>query len=105
MYARDDYKRCVCHYWGEGEKSCPQASAAEVAAANNALANDANNAGNVVVDNNNNNDANQVKVDSGLLAKLMASIGTLETKRDDVDKSVNSFKALVGQVEGVVKME
>lgn len=24
MYARDDYKRCVCEYWGKGEESCPQ---------------------------------------------------------------------------------
>merc|ERR1712003_96019 len=23
--ARDDYKRCVCYYWGEGEEDCPTA--------------------------------------------------------------------------------
>jgi len=26
MYARDDYKRCVCDTWGEGETDCPQVS-------------------------------------------------------------------------------
>jgi len=25
MYARDDYKRCVCDTWGNGEADCPQA--------------------------------------------------------------------------------
>lgn len=23
MYARDDYKRCVCESWGNGEEDCP----------------------------------------------------------------------------------
>lgn len=32
MYARDDYKRCVCETWGEGEADCPQASASTVLA-------------------------------------------------------------------------
>ena len=25
IYARDDYKRCVCDLYGEGEKDCPEA--------------------------------------------------------------------------------
>jgi len=25
MYARDDYKRCICETWGRGEDDCPQA--------------------------------------------------------------------------------
>lgn len=24
MYARDDYKRCICDSWGLGEDDCPQ---------------------------------------------------------------------------------
>jgi len=27
LYARDDYKRCVCETHGDGEESCPQATA------------------------------------------------------------------------------
>merc|ERR1712110_1182331 len=29
IYARDDYKRCVCDFFGEGEASCPQADQAD----------------------------------------------------------------------------
>ena len=27
VYARDDYKRCVCDNFGDGEKDCPQSTA------------------------------------------------------------------------------
>lgn len=25
VYTKDDYKRCICDYFGDGEASCPQA--------------------------------------------------------------------------------
>ncbi len=30
IYARDDYKRCVCDLYGEGEKDCPNGSELDV---------------------------------------------------------------------------
>lgn len=47
MYARDDYKRCVCETWGTGEADCPQVGGSD----NND--NDDNDGGNT--DNNNDN--------------------------------------------------
>jgi hypothetical protein len=46
-----------------------------------------------------------VKLDSGLLAKLVAGLGELEAKRDIVDTAEQELKGLLGQVQGVVKKE
>ena len=95
MYARDDYKRCVCAEWADGEASCPQATAEEIAAE------EANNSGNdVVVDDNSN--ANTVVVDTALLTAINATLELIQDKRDEVDASVDDLIDLRATVDASI---
>ena len=103
MYARDDYKRCVCAEWADGEASCPQATAEEIAAE------EANNSGNdVVVDcncndnSNDNSNANTVVVDTALLTAINATLELIQDKRDEVDASVDDLTDLRATVDASI---
>ena len=99
MYARDDYKRCVCAEWADGEASCLQATAEEIAAE------EANNSRNdVVVDDNSNDNSNAdaVVVDTALLTAINATLELIQDKRDEVDASVDDLIDLRATVDASV---
>ena len=100
MYARDDYKRCVCAYWADGANTCKTADKKDVVVVNNGQ-----NEENKNEEKKQEEKKDEVKVDSGLLAKILDGLKDVENKRDGVDKAEGELKNLLNQVEGVVKKE
>ena len=103
MYARDDYKRCVCRYWADGANTCKTADKKDVVVVKKEE--EKKEEEKKEEEKKVEEKKDEVKVDSGLLAKLLGGLQDLEAKRDVVDAAEQELKGLLNQVQGVVKKE
>ena len=107
MYARDDYKRCVCRYWADGANTCKTADKKDVVVVQKEeeKVEEKKEEEKKVEEQKVEEKKDEVKVDGGLLANLLAGLNDLEAKRDEVDKTEQELKGYLNQVQGVVKKE
>lgn len=108
MYARDDYKRCVCRYWADGANTCKTADKKDVVVVQKEeekKVEEKKEEEKKVEEQKVEEKKDEVKVDSGLLANLLAGLKDLEAKRDEVDKTEQELRGYLNQVQGVVKKE